>query len=227
MLDNKVRYFIWNVIHPINEIFHLVGKKSLPIYNDDQYSLLQEKLGRVCAKVLHVFEQPEFSTEHGIAKRNELNKEGGAFHRVLSFGIKEKHGRVSSQNYSEFDLIIPLCAYLYTDSKTYDYFYAPQLRDEGGREYSILEDLEHCISSLIALYDLRIQFNIKLCAIEPKYSVENETVNLHTIDSYNYFENGMTSSCNLRTFEFSGNSWVPADLPFSIDFRLVKPESIA
>lgn len=54
MLTNQERYFIWNILYPSNEIKRLIGLLNQPIYNDDQYSLLKERIGLLCAKVLHV-----------------------------------------------------------------------------------------------------------------------------------------------------------------------------
>ncbi len=211
-------------MHPCNEIKHLIGLIGQPIYNDDQYSLLKERIGLLCSKTLHIFEQPEFSQKHGKSKREELNQNDDSFHRVLSYGIKEKHGRVTSRHYSDFDLNIPLSTYVYQDELKYDYFYHPNLISKNFEEFSLLDDLSHVIGTLIFLYGLNIKEMEPMFQPYPKYPITNNTINLHTIDIYNYFDNGMTSNINIRTYEQRVGDWVPVDLPFQIDFKLLAPD---
>jgi|GEM_PF-3271362 hypothetical protein len=219
MLTNSERYFIWNIIHPCNELRTLIGLSSQPIYHDDKYSILKERIGLLCTKVLHVFEQPEFSSLYGKTKREELNKNDSKFHRVLSYGIKEKHGSINNQYYSSYNLSLPLSAYAFSSELKYDYFYHPTLNNDTNDEFSLLEDLTHVINSLIRLYGLNI--NEIECLFKPstKYTIANNTINIHLVDIYGYFDNGKTESINLRTFEFSNNKWTPAYLPFQKDFK--------
>ncbi|MDR9499475.1 MAG: hypothetical protein RI556_09895 [Hydrogenovibrio sp.] len=221
MLTNQERYFIWNIVHPSNEIKHLIGVMGQPIYNDDQYSLLKERIGLLCAKVLHIFEQPEFSVAYGKKKREEMNRNDACFHRVLSYGIKEKHGQITNKHYSELNLNIPLSVYVYQERLKYDYFYHPNLINSNSEEFSLLEDLSHAIGTLVSLYGLSIKGMEPMFQPSPKYPVENNTIHLHPIDIYNYFGNGMTSSINIRTYEQCEGKWVPVDLPFQIDFKLL------
>jgi hypothetical protein len=223
MLTNQERYFIWNIIHPCNELKTLIGLSNPPIYNDDQYSILKERIGLLCTKVLHIFEQPEFSTAHGKAKREELNKNDSMFHRVLSYGIKEKHGSINSQYYSVYVLNLPLSAYVFSNELKYDYFYHPMLKNDSNVEFSLLEDLTHVINILISLYALNIKEIEPLFQPSSKYAISNNTVNLHPIDIYGYFDNGSTASINLRTFDFSNDKWTAVDLPFQIDFKCLAP----
>lgn len=227
MLTNQERYFIWNIVHPLNEIKQLIGVVGQPIYNDDQYSLLKERIGLLCAKVLHIFEQPEFSRVHGKAKREKLNESDASFHRVLSYGIIEKHGLITNKYYSEFDLEIPLSAYVYVDELKYDYFYHPNLISINSEKFSLLDDLSNVIEALISLYRLNITGVEPLFQPSPKYSITNNTVNLHPIDIYNYFDKGMTSSVNIRTYKQLDDDWVPVDLPFQLDFRLLVNDAVA
>jgi len=227
MLTNQERYFIWSILHPSNELRGLAGLDGQPIYNDDQYSLLKERIGLLCTKVLHIFEQPDFSTSHGTSKRNELNGNDPRFHRVLSYGIKEKHGSINKQYYSNFELCIPLSAYVFSDELMYDYFYHPTLKDGSGNEFSLLEDLSHAVNYLISLYGLNIKKPEPMFKLAPKYSISDNTVNLHPVDTYGYIENGMSSSTNLRTFEISNDDWTPVDLPFQIDFKCISTNSPA
>lgn len=221
MLTNQERYFIWNILYPSNEIKRLIGLLNQPIYNDDQYSLLKERIGLLCEKVLHIFEQPEFSHIHGKTKREELNQNDNSFHRVLSYGIKEKHGQITNKYYSEFDLHIPLSVYIYKNDMKYDYFYHPTLKNSNSEEFSLLKDLSHVINTLISLYGLNISKVESMFQTNPKYQIGNNTINLHPIDTYNYFDNGMTSSVNIRTYEQNNGDWIPVDLPFQIDFKLL------
>lgn len=221
MLTDQERYFIWNIVHPCNEIKHLVGLAGQPIYNDDQYSLLKERIGLLCAKVLHIFEQPEFSTVYGKEKREELNRNDASFHRVLSYGIKEKHGQIASRHYSEFDLKIPLSAYVYRNELKYDYFYHPILIGENPEEFSLLFDFSHVIETLASLYNLNVAMMKPMFDPLPRYKIINNTINMHPIDIYNYFDSGMTSSLQIRTYEQHDNNWIPVDLPFQIDFKLL------
>ncbi len=223
MLTNQERYFIWNIIHPCNELKALIGLSGQPIYNDDQYSILKERIGLLCTKILHIFEQPEFSASYGKTKREELNQNDSMFHRVLSYGIKEKHGSINSKYYSGYDLRLPLSAYVFSNELKYDYFYHPMLKDDDNVEFSLLEDLTHVINSLITLYILNIKEIEPLFQPYPKYAVANNTVHLHPVDIYGYFNNGTTKSVNLRTFEFLNNKWIPVDLPFQIDFKCLAP----
>lgn len=227
MLTNQERYFIWNIVHPSNEIKRLIGVMGRPIYNDDQYSFLKERIGLLCAKVLHIFEQPEFSVVYGKAKREELNRTDACFHRVLSYGIKEKHGQVTNSHYSEFNLNIPLSAYVYQERLRYDYFYHPNLINSNSEEFSLLEDLSHVIGALVSLYGLNITRVEPMFRPSPKYPIENNTVHLHPVDIYKYFGSGMTSNINIRTYQQREEKWVSVDLPFQIDFRLLAPDANA
>ena len=60
MLPDINRYFICNVLHIYEEIIQISGVSALPLYNDDEFSILKNKLSNLSINLLHIFEQSKF-----------------------------------------------------------------------------------------------------------------------------------------------------------------------
>ncbi len=215
------RYFISNILFPLHDLNSLLSNaEQLPTYFDDQYSPLKEKIGNICEKVLHLFEQPVFSEVHGIKKRNELNNSDSSFHRILSYGIKEKHGNVNSKYYSDTNLTLPCGAYYHEEDNKYDYGYTPIILN-GGNSFYFLDDIDHVILSLIQLYKLNLSPIQTLRPTTKKFDVVDDSILLRFFDRFKYWDDGMANSANIRTYTFQNLSWVPADLPLQISWCVV------
>lgn len=212
MLTKKERYFIWNIVHPIRTIKELMGSDNYPILNDHDYSILKDLVGSICSKVLHIFEQAEFSVEHGKPKRNELNGSDNSFHRILSYGIKHKHGVVNNPNYSNVELITPICAYVFSDKKKYDYFYRPQLVTDDGESHCVLEDLDHCINEIINLYQLRIAPQNKMLDIKERYDLVDDTPVIKLRDIYGIYPKGFGATTELQMHKLIDDKWVCSNM---------------
>lgn len=224
MIDKKIRYFVWRFYYPVQEIKTLIGANTHPIFNDEQYSLLKDKLGSICINILHIFEQPEFSSIHGITKRNELNQLNSRFHRVLSYGIKYKHGEVTNPHYSNFQLNTPICAYIFAENGKYDYFYHPNLVGEDGIQHSLLDDLEYCLLQIIDMFGLSIKSMNKMFEIKEKYEYKDDKLRIQLIDNYSIYSTGFMEGSSINIFKFIGNDWVPTDHAF--EFKLVPSTTI-
>jgi len=221
MIDNKTRYFIWNFYHPIQEIKALIGASTHPVFNDERYSLLKEKLGSMCSKILHLFEQPEFSSVHGIEKRNELNGLGGSFHRILSYGIKHKHGAVTNNHYSDFELNTPICIHIFPEKARYDYFYHPKLVGDDEEENSLLDDLECCLFEIIDMFGIQIDSQNRMFEVGERYDYEDEKLTIQLTDTYGIYTSDirLQSRTHIHIFKLIDNDWVPTDHGF--EFKLV------
>lgn len=225
MRTNQERYFISNIIFPLQELVQLLlNHGDIPIYFDDQYSQPKEKIRNLCIQVLSIFEQPEFINFFGEGKgrdkRNEINKNDPAFHRILSHGIKAKHGAVNNKFYSDTELQLPLSVFYYGTEKKYDYKYTPIMKI-GKEEFHFFNDIEHVVRSLISLYQLRIDAPRIPWTATLKYNVDGHLIKLSVLDIFSFYDEGMTSSSNIRTFKLIDNLWSPADLEVEIGWQLL------
>ena len=215
MLTNKDRYFISNIIYPFQELVQIIYDSRGILYFDDKYSPLKDKVDHLCTKILHVFEQNEFSSEHGISKRNDLNQSDEMYKRILSYAIKVKHGNVTNRHYIDVDLTLPISVFYIESENTYTTRYTPLLN-----EHDFITDYHFIIKHLIELYDLQITFDMKLH--EKIQYVRDNTIFVELQDIFNYKENGMTESMSIRTLKLVNEEWIPSDLALNIDIKLMK-----
>ena len=96
MRTKQERYFICKVLFPFQEIIQLIIGMDNPTYFDDEYSPLIDKIENMCIQMLNIFEQKEFYKIYGKEKRDSLNNNSKEFHRILSLGIKSKHGEIKT-----------------------------------------------------------------------------------------------------------------------------------
>jgi len=214
MHNDRVRYFLWNVFHPFDELLETLQNKGELEYYDDKYSPLLDKVAMLCIKILNIFEDPIFSSVHGINKRNELNNSDEVFHRILSFGIKAKHGKITSKYYDEFHLDLPLSVFYNENTNKYFYKYTPLIDN-----IDFVKDFRYIIDKLIELYSLRITYHQKFEDMLFDMTEDN-TFYLTTIDTYNFYQNLMTHSCKIRTLKFKNGEWIVDDLNKQIHFAL-------
>jgi hypothetical protein len=150
--------------------------------------------------VLNIFEQPEFVNSFGAVtgkdKRNELNANDPAFHRILSHAIKVKHGVVNNQ------------------------LYAPIIK-MGNEEFCFFKDLEHVVKSLVSLYTMRIEYPQISWTTTPRYAIKDGVMDLNLLDSFNFFDEEMTVSTQIKTFKLVDSSWTPANLDIEIGWKLL------
>lgn len=170
MISDIERYFICNILHTYEEIIKLSGVIDLPLYNDENYSILNSKLVHISINLLHFFEQKQFNDILNISIRNRLNFDKSSyFHRVFSYAIKSKHGKVENKNYTDSELKLPLCLYIYNDDLLYDYFYQPYLYF-NNQEYSFFEDLYLTISEVMKLIGIK---NIQIPTIHTPQKIQH------------------------------------------------------
>lgn len=206
---------MWNVIHPYDELLNILNNKGHVEYFDHEYSPLIDKVSNLCNKILNVFEQSEFSSEHGKMKRNELNGSDEIFNRIFSFGIKSKHGSVASSYYIDVNLQLPVSIYYDRKNNSYSYRYTPLLNNND-----FIDDFNYVIMKIIELYSLRISFK-NLNKEDIKYEIKTDnTIYVKLSDTFNYYGNGMTESISLRTLELINTDWVLTDLDKYIDINL-------
>ena len=177
MLKNNERYFISNIIYPYNELINMISQNGKIDYCDNEYSPLIDKVSNLCIKILSLFEQNEFCSIHNTSKRNDLNNSDPIFHRILSYGIKAKHGKISSSYYSDFDLKLPISIFYNPDTNIYFYKYTPLIDGED-----FIENFEYIIQYLIKLYSLNIKFVNNHKVIEHKI-LDDNTIYIEAIDN--------------------------------------------
>ncbi|MGB9189780.1 MULTISPECIES: hypothetical protein [unclassified Acinetobacter] len=224
MISDIERYFICNILHTYEEIIKLSGTINHPLYNDEKYSILNNKLAHISINLLHFFEQKQFSEILNISIRDQLNTDKESpYHRVFSYAIKSKHGTIKNKNYTDSNLKLPLCVYIFKDDLLYDYFYQPHLYSQN-KEYFFLEDLYLTIIEVMKLS--RID-NINIPQIhmpQKKYSIENNVLAINVLDQYKYLDYGIANTLNLKTFEFIQNRFVQIAPMYEIQLRLLAPQ---
>lgn len=226
MVSDIERYFICNILHTYEEIIVISGILNLPFYNDETYSILNNKLSHLSINLLHIFEHKKFEHLLNIPIRNQLNSDKNShYHRVFSYAIKSKHGKIENKNYTDSSLKLPLCVYIFKDDLVYDYFYQPHLFSKN-KEYFFLEDLYLTIIEVMKLSGIN---NIKLPQIhipQKKYSIENNILAIDVIDRYKYLDYGIATQLNLKTFEVIQNTFIPIDPIYEIQLRLLNHQVI-
>lgn len=223
MLPDINRYFICNILHIYEEVIQISGISTLPLYNDDKFSILNNKLSNLSVNLLHIFEQNQFQNILNITQRNLLNSDKNSpYHRVFSFAIKSKHGTVENKNYSDLNFNLPLCVYVFEDELTYDYFYQPYI-SLNQKEYLFLRDLYLTIIKIMELIQITNIAVPKIYTPCKKYEIENNTINIFVMDQYRYYDYGIANELNFLILKVNGKQFTPYDPQQLINFQLRSP----
>ena len=223
MLPDINRYFICNILHIYEEVIQISGISTLPLYNDDKFSILNNKLSNLSVNLLHIFEQNQFQNILNITQRNLLNSDKNSpYHRVFSFAIKSKHGTVENKNYSDLNFNLPLCVYVFEDELTYDYFYQPYI-SLNQKEHPFLRDLYLTIIKIMELIQITNITVPKIYTPCKKYEIENNTINIFVMDQYRYYDYGIANQLNLHILKVNGKQFIPYEPQQLVNLQLRSP----
>lgn len=211
----KEKYFYWNILYPFLEIESKLLNK---VYFDQEFSPLRFEIENLCIKILSIFEYPLFDKKQ---ERENLNKnKSSSLHRVLSLGIKSKHGVVTNKNYSDIDLTLPLVLIYYPEQEKYNYAY-DILSQYNGKENRFFNDITLVISEMIDLFSLKIPFYEKRNLFLPKYNYSG-FFDVHMLDTHNFIGLGLSPSVSFKTFICKNAQYLPTDFR-DIRFAIFDP----